>query len=408
MTRTAQPVFANAGVAAWYADQLQQHIVHPMYADMVATVREAWQEGGGIVHDAAVKYAAGALIRNTKTGLYLFLRRTDGLGYDLPGGGVEPGETPPEAVKRECVEEIGWVLFSPLHYFHTHLWRNVLYTVYTTETDEFVPVLNDEHDAAVWCTLAEAVKMPLHPGLRITLAAKPAMDGKPACDWIVARMDGRLEYHAVDAKPTTSVLLQRALANWVGTWTRRIETMSRRIAWDFAAKNRNATERAVMRTLVDSGFAVKVRPGAVSRQAFDAVVAENVGLIRTIPQKFLSDVQTMVWQSVMQGRNLEQLTADIQAKYGVAQRRAELIARDQNFKAKAAIEKARRLELGIDKAVWQHSHAGKEPRPTHLANDGKEYDIKQGWWDPAVQKFIWPGTEINCKCTDRAVIPGFT
>jgi uncharacterized protein with gpF-like domain len=91
----------------------------------------------------------------------------------------------------------------------------------------------------------------------------------------------------------------------------------------------------------------------------------------------------------------------------VTHRRAALIARDQNAKAKAAIERAEREELGITEAVWQHSHAGVEPRPTHVAMDQQRYTVTQGMWDSEVQKYIWPGTEINCRCTDRAVIPGF-
>ena len=38
--------------------------------------------------------------------------------------------------------------------------------------------------------------------------------------------------------------------------------------------------------------------------------------------------------------------------------------------------------MGVDEALWLHSHAGKEPRPTHLANDGKRYKISEGWYDP--------------------------
>ena len=41
---------------------------------------------------------------------------------------------------------------------------------------------------------------------------------------------------------------------------------------------------------------------------------------------------------------------------------------------KAAMNRARQDELGIEKARWRHSGGGKHPRPTHVANDGKTYD----------------------------------
>jgi uncharacterized protein with gpF-like domain len=53
--------------------------------------------------------------------------------------------------------------------------------------------------------------------------------------------------------------------------------------------------------------------------------------------------------------------------------------------------------LGITEGIWLHSHAGRTPRPTHVAMNGKRYLISKGMWDSAVKKFIWPGEEINCR-----------
>jgi len=113
-----------------------------------------------------------------------------------------------------------------------------------------------------------------------------------------------------------------------------------------------------------------------------------------------------VWQAVMKGSDLGQLSAGLQQKYGVAYRRAALIARDQNAKAKAVIENVRRKELGIKEAIWQHSTAGKEPRPTHVAMDGKRYKLDTGMYDSHEKEYVWPGQLINCRCTSRAVILG--
>ena len=45
-----------------------------------------------------------------------------------------------------------------------------------------------------------------------------------------------------------------------------------------------------------------------------------------------------------------------------------------------------------------HSHAGKTVRKTHYANDGKRYNVAEGWFDPdpKVSRRIWPGELINC------------
>src|SRR6185369_10742562 len=108
-------------------------------------------------------------------------------------------------------------------------------------------------------------------------------------------------------------------------------------------------------------------------------------------------------QSVKEGRKLHLLTKELRQRYGITQKRAALIARDQNNKATSAITRARQLQAGIEYAMWVHSGAGKHPRPTHVAAGARRviYDVKQGWFDPHERKYIWPGTLINCRCFCR-------
>jgi uncharacterized protein with gpF-like domain len=77
--------------------------------------------------------------------------------------------------------------------------------------------------------------------------------------------------------------------------------------------------------------------------------------------------------------------------------------------ATSAFVRVRQQELGL-KAKWLHSHAGKVPRPTHVANNGKIYDPAVGWFDPdpKVRKRIWPGQLNGCRCTSASVVPGFS
>ncbi|MEV3965721.1 NUDIX hydrolase [Nocardia sp. NPDC050193] len=62
--------------------------------------------GGG--HTRA-RLAAGALFVRTGAGgdEVLLVHKTYGVGWDIPGGYVEPGESPAQACRREVAEELG-------------------------------------------------------------------------------------------------------------------------------------------------------------------------------------------------------------------------------------------------------------------------------------------------------------
>jgi SPP1 gp7 family putative phage head morphogenesis protein len=114
----------------------------------------------------------------------------------------------------------------------------------------------------------------------------------------------------------------------------------------------------------------------------------------------------MLMRSVARGRDLGGMTKEMEERYGITRRRAALISRDQNNKATAIITRVRQRELGITEAIWLHSSAGKHPRPSHVAMNGKRYLIAEGMEDPDEGRKILPGELVNCRCVSRSVIPG--
>jgi len=190
-------------------------------------------------------------------------------------------------------------------------------------------------------------------------------------------------------------------------WTEKIDIMASEIAAKFARKSQTVTQTQLRAAFKEAGFTVKFQPTPGSQAAYQAVAAEQVNLIKSIPAQYLKDVQSKVWASVMKGGDVHGLQIDLQSTYGVAANRAATIAADQNRKAKAIIERARRQEMGITHAIWVHSSGGKTPRKTHIAMDGKPYRVAEGMYDSAEGKYVLPGELINCGCTSRAVIPAF-
>ena len=111
---------------------------------------------------------AGMVLRHG--GKLLLLRRAPGTiqpgTWGIPGGCIEPGESPRTAAAREVVEEAG----PPPPYKVRRRCtgsRDPLYVTYVADVAKrFEPRLNWEHTAARWVTEREARRLPLHPGLR--------------------------------------------------------------------------------------------------------------------------------------------------------------------------------------------------------------------------------------------------
>jgi 8-oxo-dGTP pyrophosphatase MutT (NUDIX family) len=389
--KTAPPVHANAGVGAAYRRELQK-LVREMAQGLRNAVVAAWEGRGEVSHDAEPVRAAGVMLIANETGRVLFMRRTDGQGWAFPAGGIDPGEDARGAAHRELGEETG---FAPWPASLAQLDQRVTNGVHFSTFEalcahEFKPILNGEHDAYTWATIAEALTWPdLHPGVHATLAT-------------LARR--RVRSLAEDAKPPRIDLLRRALDKWGGLWVKRLDDLAEKLAHDFANKSRTVTDAALKKSFREAGLTIKFRPTKAMLEGQAAVIHENVHLIKSIPTKMLGQVQSDVWRTVTTGGDLASLREKLQHTYSITHNRAALIAVDQNNKSKAVFEAARRKELGITRAIWMHSAGGIEPRPTHVAMNGKEYDIAKGMWDSHEGEFVHPGTLIRCRCVSRPVL----
>jgi uncharacterized protein with gpF-like domain len=225
--------------------------------------------------------------------------------------------------------------------------------------------------------------------------------------WVKATYRANPPKMAVD--DFASVTLARALRELKKRWAAQFDKFAKRYARYFAISTAKRTDEQLRRILREGGFSVKWNMTPGQKDVLEAIVAENVALIRSIPQESLARVEGAVMRSVQTGRDLKSLTDDLVKGFQISKKRARFIARDQNNKASSMLQRVRFVENGITECMWMHSSAGKTPRPSHVkaGRDKVKFDPRFGWYDPHLEKYIWPGTEPNCRCTMRPIIRGF-
>lgn len=219
--------------------------------------------------------------------------------------------------------------------------------------------------------------------------------------WVLSQYD--TAGLGLDALPANQ--LQRELGHLATQWESAFNRLAKWLPRKFAERVRKYSDNALDSRLHAQGIRIRFTMTPAMRDAFQAVLNEQVGLIRSLPRRHLEEVQGLVMRSVARGRDAYFLSRQLQKRYGVTKRRAELIARDQNNKATSVLQAARQCSLGIERGTWLHSHAGKHPRVSHLEVDGKEFDLAKGLFIDG--KWTMPGEEINCRCVWRPIIPGF-
>lgn len=252
---------------------------------------------------------------------------------------------------------------------------------------------------------------PVHPNIGLQLRYQRRLErlirdmNKSVVYWVKTRYKNNPPIMAMDDAMASNVLT-RTLNELVKRWLKNFDDAAWALADWYSGAIADRSDKALAKILRDGGFSVKFQMTPVMRDIVNATIEQNVSLIKSIPEQYLKNVQGDVMRSIQAGRDLGGLSKALQKNYGVTKRRAAFIARSQNNLATGAMVKARQVEQGL-KAKWRHSGAGKHPRPTHVKNNGKLYDPKKGWYDPAVKKWIYPGELPNCRCVSITVVPGF-
>jgi SPP1 gp7 family putative phage head morphogenesis protein len=193
-------------------------------------------------------------------------------------------------------------------------------------------------------------------------------------------------------------------------WKKRYLEEAPAIAKWFAEKMQGYTTTNLQRQMVKGklkalGFDLKYSyHSQAERNVFQSIVRQNVNLITSIFEEHLTRVNGVVFRGIETGHDLARISEDLEKTFGVSERRAAMIARDQTNKATNNLTRERLKSYGLTKGKWMHTSSGRTYRDSHVEMDGEIYDLEDGCYDPDYEGYIQPGELVNCHCVCIPVI----
>ena len=211
--------------------------------------------------------------------------------------------------------------------------------------------------------------------------------------WVLADYENRTPREMATA-------IQKRIKQWKKVFGDKADEMA---LW-FVTKVKNHTVVGMKNAFRSEN--IKMKKG-LSAEVQKAVQIENASLIRSIPEKYFTGIETVAMLALLYGWEKEELKEKLEHRYRVCKNRGKLIAGDQTYKTTELFKRDICLNEGIRYAKWQYTYRSEKPRESHIMMDGKVFDIEKGCYDEDKGEFIYPGQLINCKCSFIPVIEEF-
>lgn len=193
--------------------------------------------------------------------------------------------------------------------------------------------------------------------------------------------------------------VRRLLTRWTSPFAQQ---QAEQIARDFVTTSSGDNDRRV------KSFGIDLYGGDQQLQDYlKAVAFQNAQLIKSIPSQYLEQVQNIVMGNMRQGMRPSYIEGELVKQFGVTQRRAKLIARDQTSKIQGEMTRIRQVNSGLEYFKWVTSQ-DERVRHSHVAVAKRDVGYGEGvfkWSDLPVVDGVptFPGQPINCRCVARPV-----
>lgn len=129
----------------------------------------------------------------------------------------------------------------------------------------------------------------------------------------------------------------------------------------------------------------------------ETAVSRNVSLITGFSEDVAKRIEQTVYDNSIAGNSAATLKAQLKEQFGIADRRAQLIARTETSKFNSELNRLRQSQAGVTEYVYLTSH-DERVRSLHRSYDGKTFK----WDSPPADGH--PGMAPNCRCIARGVV----
>lgn len=126
----------------------------------------------------------------------------------------------------------------------------------------------------------------------------------------------------------------------------------------------------------------------------------NTSLITGLADDTIKRIEQTVYNNSIAGNSVTTLRKALQEDFGISDRRAKLIARDQTAKLNSDLNRRRQEQAGVTSYSWLTSR-DERVRERHRKLEGKVYK-----WGEATgaEGGLPPGQPVNCRCVSRGIV----
>jgi len=136
----------------------------------------------------------------------------------------------------------------------------------------------------------------------------------------------------------------------------------------------------------------------------NAYMLETSQWAKKLRDETLEEYTANTLRAMAQGDSISDIMKQFDGVVGKRKDHAKFTARNQINNFNSILTKTRAQNLGIQEAEWVTSRDARV-RKSHKARDGKKFDLSKGLYSSLDGKTLIPGTDYQCRCTMRLIIP---